>query len=417
MPSDRLEALLSLELDELGRTGRLKPEESVIAGIIRPASGRGPRYRLEGAGDRPFLRMNSNSYLGLSLADEVIAAEESAVSSFGVGPGAVRFISGTWAPHVDLERRLAAFHGRPAAMLFSSAYAAVMGTLVPLISAETAVISDALNHNCIINAIRLARPRERHVYPHLDMAMLEARLKEASRACRRAVVVTDGIFSMRGDHAPLREIVSLCRRYDRAFPENVLVAVDDSHGVGAFGAAGRGTEEYTQSPPADLLVATLGKAFGVNGGYVAASRPIVGYLRQTSPFYIYSNPITQAEAAAAVRSLRIVDSPRGEELLRHLKEMTARFQAGLRELQLESIPGEHPIVPLMVRDTAKTTVLVGHLRDQGILATGLNYPVVPKGEEEIRFQISADHTALDIDEALAALGAAVRLTSSGQSRS
>ena len=278
-----------------------------------------------------------------------------------------------------------------------------MGILAPLITPDTAVISDELNHNCIINAIRLARPRERHVYRHLDLDELEERLKEAATRCRRALIVSDGIFSMRGDHAPLRDIIDLARSYDAAFPENVAVVVDDSHGVGAFGVTGRGTEEVTNCGQVDLLVATLGKAFGVNGGYVVASRTIIDYLRETSPFYIYSNPLTAGEAAAAAKAVEIVDSPQGRALLDHLRKMTARFEGGLSKLGLETIPGEHPIVPLMVRDTAETAALVARLRDHGVLTTGLNYPVVPKGDEEIRFQISADHTPADVDEALEVL--------------
>ncbi|MCH8927047.1 MAG: aminotransferase class I/II-fold pyridoxal phosphate-dependent enzyme, partial [Proteobacteria bacterium] len=221
--------------------------------------------------------------------------------------------------------------------------------------------------------------------------------------CARAIVVTDGIFSMRGDHAPLDEIMDLARKHDAAFAENVLVVVDDSHGVGAFGASGRGTEEFTGSAPADLLIATLGKAFGVNGGYVAASATVVDYLRETSSFYIYSNPITPGEAAAAAAAVEIVDSPRGRALLDHLRAMTARFETGLTELGYATIAGAHPVVPLMVRDTRRTSALVAHLRDNGILATGLNYPVVPRGDEEIRFQVSADHTEADVDQALGVL--------------
>jgi len=403
MPYHHLEELLSAELAALEGAGRLKGKEAVIAGIVPPMDGKGLRYLLEGEGENLFLRMNSNSYLGLPMVRAVIEAEEAAVRAFGTGPGAVRFISGTWAPHVELERRLAAFHGREAAMIFSSAYATVMGVLPPLISPETAVISDELNHNCIINAMRLARPKEKHVYRHLDLNELEERLKEASGNCRRAIVVTDGVFSMRGDHAPLPGIVELARKYNQAFRENVLVVVDDSHGVGTFGTTGRGTEEHTGCGQVDLLVATLGKAFGVNGGYVVAGRTVIDYLRETSPFYVYSNPITQGEAAAAAKAVEIVDSAHGQGMLKHLREMTARFESGLTELGLETIPGEHPVVPLMVRDTAKTSSLVTHLRKHGVLATGLNYPVVPKGDEEIRFQISADHTPTDIDEALVVL--------------
>jgi glycine C-acetyltransferase len=410
MPDDRIESVLAAELDRLTESGTRKGRETVIAGVLPAASGpagdgRGPRYRLAGAGARDFLRMNSNSYLGLGLHEAVIAAEEAAVRACGTGPGAVRFISGTWAPHIELETRLAAFHGRQAAMIFSSAYATVIGVLAPLITAETAVISDALNHNSIINALRLSRPKRKEIYRHLDMSELEARLESCAADCKRAIVITDGIFSMRGDHAPLHEIVEIARKHDGAYAENVVVVADDSHGVGAFGETGRGTEEYCGGAPVDLLIATLGKAFGVNGGYVAASRTIVDYLRETSPFYIYSNPITPGEAAAASRAVAIVDSAEGRALLDHLRAMTARFEAGLTALGYETIPGAHPVVPLMVRDTARTAAMVAHLRENGVLATGLNYPVVPRGDEEIRFQVSADHTEADIDEALGVLAA------------
>jgi len=405
MRAERLNKRLQERLAELGRENRLKGNETVITGVIPPAGGNGPRYLLEGYGAQPFLRMNSNSYLGLSLDAEIKSAEEEATQRFGTGPGAVRFISGTWAPHVALERRLAAFHDREAAMLFSSAYATMMGLLPQLITERTAVISDELNHNCIINAIALGRPAEKRIWKHLDLDDLERHLKDAAQSCNGAIVVTDGVFSMRGDHAPLDAIREIIDRYDANFAENAILVVDDSHGVGALGPTGRGTEEITRPQAADLLVGTLGKAFGVNGGYVTGSATVIRYLRETSPFYIYSNPITPSEAAAALRAVEIVDSPRGVQLLEHLRSMTARFRHGLTALGLETLPGEHPVVPLMVRDTTRTAVLVAHLRNAGILATGLNYPVVPRGDEEIRFQINADHTPADIDEALAALGA------------
>ncbi|MFQ5528502.1 MAG: aminotransferase class I/II-fold pyridoxal phosphate-dependent enzyme [Thermoanaerobaculia bacterium] len=405
MPLDRLHDLLTAELAELEDQGRQKGAETVFTKVVPAAGDIGPRFELEGEVGKRFLRMNSNSYLGMSLRPEVIAAEEHASRAYGTGPGAVRFISGTYDVHLELERRLAQFHGRERAMLFSSAYATTMGTLPPLLTDETAVISDALNHNCIINAVRLARPKEKYVYAHLDMAELESALQKAAEGCRRAVIVTDGIFSMRGDHAPLAEIVELARKYDDAFAENALVVVDDSHGVGAFGQTGRGTEEYTACVGVDLLIATLGKALGVNGGYVAGSEVILRFLREQAAFYIYSNPITPAEAAAALAALNILDSPAGLALLEHLRAMTSRFEDGLVERGFETIPGEHPVVPLMVRDTARTSALVAHLKTNGILATGLNYPVVPKGDEEIRFQISADHTPGDVDRCLGVLAA------------
>ena len=406
MTRQGLEQVLLSELKDLEEAGSFKGPETVIAGVVPATGGKGPRYLLEGESDRQFIRMNSNSYLGMSLRPEVVCAEEEATRACGTGPGAVRFISGTWTPHVELERRLAAFHGREAAMIFSSAYATVMGILPPLITDETAVISDELNHNCIINAVRLAHPKEKYVYSHLDMAELEYCLDTAAKYCRRAIIVTDGIFSMRGDNAPLGEIMTLARRFDDAFEEGVLVVADDSHGVGAIGETGRGTEEYDGAEPVDLLVATLGKALGVNGGYVVGSRTILDYLREKAPFYIYSNPITPGEAAAAAKALDILDSPEGGTLLRHLRKMTTRFEAGLGRLGLETIPGEHAVVPLMVRDTQRTAALVRHLRAHGVLATAITYPVVPRGEEEIRFQISADHTAADIDEVLDVLAGA-----------
>jgi glycine C-acetyltransferase len=404
MPHDRLQQTLRAELAKLDSEGRRKGAETAIAGVLPAKDGKGPRYLIAGARDKPFLRMNANNYLGLSLQQAVVGAEDEGVKRFGTGPGAVRFIGGTWAPHLLLEQRLAGFHRRDEAIVFSSAYAAMMGTLPGLVTPETAVISDALNHNCIINAIRLARPKQRFVYPHLDLAALEQQLGEAAASCRRAIIVTDGIFSMRGDHAPLDAIAALAKKYDVRFPENVLLLVDDSHGVGAFGATGRGSEEMTGGI-ADILVGTLGKAFGVNGGYVTASSAVIDYLREISPFYVYSNPIAPGEAAAAAAAVALVDSPAGREKLAHLHAMTKRFRDGLKRLKLETIAGVHPIVPLMVRDSARTAALVKHLFAGGVLATGLNFPVVPKGDEEIRFQLCADHTPADIDEALSVLAA------------
>lgn len=405
MPHERLSKVLVERLDALATAGTIKRHERVITSVLPARHGRGPRYLLEGYGQKPFLRMNANSYLGLSFERRLIAAEEEAVRKYGTGPGAVRFISGTWQPHVTLERTLAQFHGREAAMIFSSAYATMVGLLPPMITPETGVISDELNHNCIINAVRLSSPRDKRIYRHLDLDELEGHLKELSGTCRRAIIVTDGVFSMRGDHAPLDRICELAERFDSAFPENVLVIADDSHGVGAFGESGRGTEEVTQSGPVDLLVGTLGKAFGVNGGYVVGNQGVIDYLRETAPFYIYSNPITAGEAAAATAAVEILDSSEGRTLLDHLRRMKARFEDGLTELGLETIPGIHPVTPLMIRDTTKTKKVVEGLFSRSVLATGLSYPVVPAGDDEIRFQICADHTPGDIDEALAALAA------------
>jgi len=406
MPTDRFLSALAEELATLDARGNPKRNEAVITDVVPAADGFGPRYRLAGEGDT-FLKMNSNNYLGMNLRPEVVEAEEAASRKYGAGPGAVRFISGTYAPHVELEERLARFHGREAAMIFSSAYATMIGTFVPLVTPETALVSDELNHNCIINAIRLARPKEKRVYKHNDVADFEAKLAEVAGTCRRALVVTDGIFSMRGDHAPVDQLLAVCRKWDEKFPENVVLIVDDSHGVGAYGPTGRGTEEQLGvAGGSDLLIGTLGKAFGVNGGYVVGPKVLIDFLRETAPMYIYSNPITPAEAAAASKAVELLEGAEGAGIIAHLRAVTKRFRDGLVALGLETLPGEHPVVPLFVRDTPRTVALVRHLRENGVLATGLNFPVVPKGDETIRFQLSADHTEKDVDYALEVLAKA-----------
>jgi glycine C-acetyltransferase len=406
MPLERVTAALRNQVAELEERGTAKGAEPVVVAVRRPDGVRGPRVLLQGQGEQEFLRMNSNSYLGMGLRAEVLEAERAGSERYGAGPGAVRFISGTYAPHLELERRLAAFHGRESAMVFSSAYAGVVSTIVPLVTPDTIVISDALNHNSIINAIRLSRPLDKAVYPHLDIGALDVALGAAADRARRALVITDGVFSMRGDHAPVDRIMESARRWDDRFPEGVLVVMDDSHGVGAFGRTGRGTEEVAGSAPADVLLGTLGKAFGVNGGYLASSGAVVRYLRETSPMYIYSNPVTPGEATAALCALELLEGPAGVELLERLRSLTRRFRDGLRRLGFETLPGEHPVVPLLVRDTQRTRMLVRHLFGNGVLATGLAYPIVPRGDEEIRFQVNADHTEADIDRVLEALASA-----------
>ncbi len=397
-----LHAGFARHVDDLKNKGVAKGDEKVIAAVLPARDGFSERYVLEGYGERAFLRLNSNSYLGLGLHPAVTGAEAGAVEEFGTGPGAVRFISGTYSPHVGLERALASFHGRESAMIMSAAYATVLGVLPQFITAETLVVSDALNHNCIINAIRLAQPAGKAVYPHLDMSALARVLENAKGKVKRVCVVTDGVFSMRGDCADIERVAAICASHEAAFEEGIVTVVDDSHGVGAFGETGRGTEEQTGGR-ADLLIGTLGKAFGVNGGYVVADGTTVAYLRETVPLYIYSNPITPAEAAAALAAVGILDSAEGRTRLAHLRRLAHRLRQGLANLGYETIEGDHPIVPIMVRDTAKTSALVTHLFDNDVLVTGLNYPVVPKGDEEIRLQVSASHTDADVDTLLDAV--------------
>jgi len=402
MSLKKMEALFADKLAELQQQGLSKTNEKIVSGIKTAADGFGPRYFLEGFGDRAFLRMNSNSYLGLSNHPQVIKAEAEAAEKFGTGPGAVRFISGTYRPHIELEQKLAKFHGRESAMLFSSAYTTMTGVLPQFISEDTLVVSDALNHNCIINALRLSHPASKEIYAHADINALDKILAAYKGRAKRVCVVTDGIFSMRGDYADLDQLNACCRRHEDAYEQGIISIVDDSHGVGAFGQKGRGTEEYSQGR-ADILIATLGKAFGVNGGYIVADSVVTAYLRETSPFYIYSNPITPAEAAAASAALDIVNSVEGLSLLEKLRTYSMRLRSGLEELGFETLPGEHPIVPILIRDTQKTSALVSHLLANNILVTGLNYPVVPQGEQEIRLQVSAEHTEQDLDYLLAKL--------------
>jgi len=402
MTTKALAKILKDQLNKRQTQGILKGKETVICGIKAAQDNWGPRLYLEDQGEKQFLQMNSNSYLGLSRNPQVIGSEEAAAAKFGTGPGAVRFISGTYQPHIQLEKKLATFHHRQSAMLFSAAYSTVMAVLPALITEKTIVISDALNHNCIINGIKLSRPAAKHIYGHLDMEELEITLQQAAGSGKRVIVISDGIFSMRGDYAPLDKLVAICQDYEQNFAEGIITIIDDSHGVGAFGQTGRGTEEYTNTK-VDLLIGTLGKAMGVNGGYVTGSSTIINYLRETAPFYIYSNPITPAEAAAACKSLDIIDSPEGYALLERVRALTKRFQTGLMNLGFKIIGGEHPIAPLLIGDTEKTALLVEYLFQNNILATGLKYPVVPQGDEEIRFQISAAHTKKDIDSVLTVL--------------
>ena len=396
MSITKLNKILNDTVADLKTKGSAKGDEMVITGMKPAAGEKSVRYFVEGYGDKEFVKMNSNSYLGMSLHPEVIKAEEEATREFGVGPGAVRFISGTYKHHIELEKKLAKFHGKESGMIFSSAYVTSLGVLMPLATNETVYISDELNHNCIIQAMRLSRPLGKAVYKHNDMADLEVKIQEWAGKAKRALVVTDGIFSMRGDNAPLKEFAELCEKYNDQFEEGLISIIDDSHGVGGFGPTGRGTEEYCGAN-VDVIIGTLGKGFGVNGGYVVTSKATTEYLRQTAPMYIYSNPITVGETAAALKALEILDSPEGLKLLKHLREMTKRFEAGLHANGYETIAGDHPVVPLMVRDTPKTADMVKFLTEHGVLATGLNFPVVPKGAEEIRFQVNGNHTVADID--------------------
>ncbi|MCF8092847.1 MAG: aminotransferase class I/II-fold pyridoxal phosphate-dependent enzyme [Desulfotignum sp.] len=403
MNTDKLDSSLEMELAALKKEGRAKSSERIIQAYIPPEKDKGPRYLLVGS-DQTFMRFNSNSYLSLSNHPELIAAADEATREFGVGPGAVRFIDGTFIHHVRLEERIARFVEKPGAKIFNSAYTANCGLALSISGKKTHWIGDQLNHNSIIRAMRISNvPREnKGIFRHNDMADLKRCLDAVNPDMERVVVVFDGIFSMRGDYAPVNEIADICKAYDNKFRDGVITVVDDSHGIGAFGDTGRGTPEFAGAWP-DVVVGTFGKAFGVNGGFIAGSRSLIEAVRQKADTYIYTNPLSVADCAAAVKALDICDSPEGQALLKHLAEQTKRFRKGLDRLGLESIQGPHPVVPLMVRDTARTHELVKFLYDHGVLVVGLTFPVVPKGDETIRFQINACHTGADIDEVLGLL--------------
>jgi glycine C-acetyltransferase len=405
MSLERLNAALVNEVKALEAEGRAKAPERVIVGFVPADGARGPRYRLAGS-DTLFIRMNSNSYLSLSNHPALMKAADEATHEFGVGPGAVRFIDGTFAHHAELERRIAAFVGRPAAKIFNSAYTANLGQALAIGNPRTFWIGDELNHNSIIRAMRISGvPKElRSIYTHNDMDGLSARLAEVPDGTERVVVIFDGIFSMRGDCAPLDEINRRCAPYRDRFPGGLVTVIDDSHGIGAYGATGRGTEEHTGAR-ADVFIGTFGKAFGVNGGFVASSPEVIEAIRQKSDTYIYTNPLGVADCAAALAALDVAEGDEGRQRLAHLHGRIAQFRAGIGRLGYESIAGPHPVVPVLVRDTQRTRALVRHFYEHGVLVVGLTFPVVPKGSETIRFQVNAAHTEADIAEVLDVLAA------------
>jgi glycine C-acetyltransferase len=405
MSLDKLNAALIADVASLEAAGRAKAPERVIVGYVPAQGDSGPRYRLRGSSDT-YLRMNSNGYLSLSHHPALVEAADEAAHGLGVGPGAVRFIDGTSVAHVELEERIARFVGRPAARIFNSAYTTVLGVAMTLAGPDTFWIGDELNHNCIIRAMRVANvpSAQRAIFAHNDVADLERHLSRVPDGIGRIIVIFDGIFSMRGDHAPLQEIAAVVARHDSRFRDGVVTMMDDSHGIAAYGRTGRGTEEHCGAA-VDIFVGTFGKAFGVNGGFVAGSRELVEAVRQKADTYIYTNPLGAADCAAASKAVEIADGGEGRERLANLAARTAQFRSGLQARGFESIPGPHPVVPLLVRDTDRVRRMVRGLYDRGILAVGLTFPVVPRGDETIRFQVNAAHTERDIDDVLGALDA------------
>jgi glycine C-acetyltransferase len=347
----------------------------------------------DGDGQHELLNLCANNYLGLADHPELIAAAADALTTWGLGMASVRFICGTQSLHRELEDRLSAFLGTEATILFSSCFDANGGLFEALLSDEDAVISDALNHASIIDGIRLCKAR-RLRYSNGDMEELEARLREAAGA-RYRLIATDGVFSMDGYLAKLDQICDLADRYD------ALVMVDDSHAVGFVGPGGRGTPElYGVTDRVDILTGTFGKALGgASGGYVAGRREVVEVLRQRARPYLFSNSVAPAIVAATLKALDLIE---GSSALRdRLAANTAYFRSRMTELGFDILPGDHPIVPVMIGDELAARDFSQALVGRGVYAVNFSFPVVPRGTARIRTQMSAAHTTADLDFALA----------------
>jgi glycine C-acetyltransferase len=344
------------------------------------------------------LNMCANNYLGLAEHPRVIAAARSALDRWGYGMASVRFICGTQALHSELEAALSAFLGTEETILYSSCFDANGGLFETLLTAEDAVISDELNHASIIDGIRLCKA-QRFRYKNNDMADLEAQLRAAAGA-RFKLIATDGVFSMDGIIADLKSICDLADRY------GALVMVDDSHAVGFMGPNGRGTHEHHGViERVDILTGTLGKALGgASGGYVSGRREVIQLLRQRSRPYLFSNSLAPPIAAASLEVLQMLSE--STALRDQLETNTRYFRQRMSGLGFTIVPGEHPIVPVMLYDARVAAELAEAMLRRGVYVIGFSYPVVPQGKARIRTQISAAHSQADLDQAVAAFAAA-----------
>jgi glycine C-acetyltransferase len=344
------------------------------------------------AAGRDVINLCANNYLGLANHPSVRAAAQRALDTYGYGMASVRFICGTQAPHKELEQRLARFLGMEDVILYSSCFDANGGLFETLLDERDAVISDALNHASIIDGIRLCKA-QRLRYANSDMAQLEKCLQEAQGA-RTRLIATDGVFSMDGFIAKLRDICDLAERYD------ALVMVDDSHATGFMGASGRGTPEHCGvAERIDILTGTLGKALGGgSGGYIAAKREVIEWLRQRSRPYLFSNSIPPVVAAASLAVLELLEN--NPTLRTQLFENTRYFRSGLASAGFDLKPGEHPIIPVMLGDAALAGRMADALLTRGVYVIGFSYPVVPKGQARIRTQMSAALTREQLTSAL-----------------
>ncbi len=384
-----LEGRLVAEIDAFRKGGVYK----VLNHLDSPQSA---HVEMEGRGR--VLILSSNNYLGLCDVPEVVRAGKDALDRFGAGTGSVRFICGTFTVHRELERELARFVGAESSLSYVSCWNANEGLPGTILGEQDAIISDQLNHASIIDGVRLAKviaKCQTSVYRHSDMGDLRDKL-EAARGCRTRLVITDGVFSMEGDIAKLPDILDLARRYD------AVVCVDDSHATGVLGRTGRGTaEHHGVHGQVDIVTSTLGKALGgAAGGFTAGSAALTDYLIQRSRPQLFSNALPPTVAASALAAVRYVEAH--PERVTRLHENARYFRSAVQELGLKPIPGDTPIVPIILGETAKAIEASRLLLDEGVFVTGFGYPVVPQGEARVRCQISAAHTRDDLDFAVAA---------------
>lgn len=344
------------------------------------------------------LNFCANNYLGLADHPELVKAAQEALETHGLGMASVRFICGTSDLHLRLEQRLASYLQMDDAILFAACFDANGAVFEPLFGEQDAIVSDALNHASIIDGIRLSKAK-RFRYANGDMNDLEAQLKAAREAgARRVVIVTDGVFSMDGYFARLGEVRALADRYD------ALVMVDDCHATGFIGPEGRGTP-HRAGVKVDILTGTLGKALGGSaGGYIAAAQPIVDLMRQRARPYLFSNALPPAIVAAGLHAIDMAEQ--GDHLRARLFDNAKRFRAGMTAAGFRLLPGEHPIIPVMLGEAKLAQDMAARLYEKGIYVTGFFFPVVPKGQARIRTQMSAAHSSQDIDTAIAAFTAA-----------
>lgn len=344
------------------------------------------------------LNFCANNYLGLADHPDLIDAAREALYSHGLGMASVRFICGTSDLHLSLEQRLAQYLQMDDSILFAACFDANGAVFEPLFGEQDAIISDALNHASIIDGIRLSKAK-RFRFANGDMNDLEAQLKAAREGgARRIVIVTDGVFSMDGYFAKLAEVRALADRFD------ALVMVDDCHATGFIGPQGRGTP-HRAGVKVDILTGTLGKALGGSaGGYIAAAKPIVDLMRQRARPYLFSNALPPPIVAAGIKAIDMAEQ--GDDLRARLFDNAKRFRAGMSKAGFNLLPGEHPIIPVMLGEAKLAQDMATKLYDKGIYVTGFFFPVVPKGQARIRTQMSAAHSSQDIDTAIAAFTAA-----------